>query len=414
MILKKTRGTFIKKSKFIIFILLALSFNSQASDSTQLLLPSGSQFNFEYLGAFRFPTKTFGKSRMAYTNGSFTISPQGKTVFVAGHEQLQSIAEFLIPELKYSNDPSHLAIAPNMQPFSSFLRNSKRLKNPQKLDRITGMEVIEGELFVNAIERYDAPGDNKHTTFIVRRANDLAKSKVDGFFSMKGYAHSAGWITKLPQKWRKVFSATYLNGYAGNYSINSRLSMGPTAFVSNIDAFAGIDEPNGLIPTRTLMNFSIKRPMMKDLYNKTQKNNIWTELSNAYYGFILPNSDKYLVLGNSGGHESGIGYKATQNNGNKCGGACAFDPKDTYNFYWIFDVNDLVSVQNRKKKTYELLPIRYGKLQLPFAPRNNTKNLIGADFDDREGILYIMLADVDRSQSEFEKAPVMLAYKIQP
>jgi hypothetical protein len=414
MILKKPSSSIFRVTAFITVTLLGLTSKSLASDSIQQLLPNDSQFNFEYLGAFRFATQMYGKSRMAYANGSFTISPDGKTVFVAGHDQIQSIGEFLIPELRQSNTPTDLLIAPNLQPFFSFLKNGDRLKNPQKLDRITGMEVIEGELFVNAVEYYDAPGDNKHTTFIVRNANDLAKSKVDGFFSMKGYAHSAGWISKLPQKWREVFSATYLNGYAGNYAINSRLSMGPTAFVSNMDIFAGIDEAGGLIPTRTLMNFSIQRPMIKDLYNKTGNNKIWTEVSNAYYGFILPNDDYYFVIGNSGGHESKIGYKAKQINGHKCGGPCAFDPKDYYNFYWIFDVNDLVAVQDGKKKPYELLPISYGKLQLPFAPTNKTKNIIGADFDDKNGILYIMLADVDRSQSEFEKAPAMLAYKLKP
>jgi len=393
-------------------MLSGLTSKGYASDSTQLLLPNDSQFNFEYLGAFRFPTKMFGKSRMAFANGTFTISSDGKTIFVAGHDQLQSIGEFLIPELRQSDDPTDLLIASNLQPFQSFLKNKWRLKNPQKLDRITGMEVIEGELFVNAVEYYDAPGDNKDTTFIVRDANNLPKSKVDGFFSMKGYAHSAGWITKLPQKWREIFSATYLNGYAANYAINSRLSMGPTAFVSNIDIFAGIDESAGMIPTRTLMDFSIKQPMLKDLYNKSGDNKIWTEVSNAYYGFILPNDDYYFVIGNSGGHESKIGYKAKQINGHNCGGPCAFDPKDYYNFYWIFDVKDFVAVQDGKKKPHEISPANYGKLQLPFAPKNNTKNTIGADFDENNGILYIMLKDVDSSQSQFEKAPVMIAYKL--
>jgi hypothetical protein len=414
MIIKKRSFTTISQTALIIMILLGQSAKSNTSLPTQKLLPDDSKFNFEYLGAFRFSTEMYGKSRMAYANGTFTISPDGKTVFVAGHQQLQSIGEFLLPELRKSDEATDLLIAPNLQPFQSFLNNDWKLKNPQKLDRITGMEVIEGELFVNAVEYYDAPGNNKHTTFIVREANNLAKSKVDGFFSMKGYAHSAGWITKLPQKWREIFSATYLNGYAGNYAINSRLSMGPSAFVSNIDIFAGVDESKGMIPTRTLMNFSIKHPMLHDLYNKSGNNKIWTEVSNAYYGFILPNNDSYLVIGNSGGHESKIGYKAKQINGHECGGPCAFDPKDYYNFYWIFDANDFVAVQEGKKKAYELLPAMYGKLQLPFAPKNKTKNIIGADFEHKNGILYIMLEDVDNSQSEFEKAPAMLAYKLMP
>ena len=395
-------------------ILVGILLNGHASETTDQLLPDDSTFNFEYLGAFRFPIKVFGSSRMSYPNGTFTVSPNGKTVFVAGHNQNQSIAEFLIPELRLTKNPSELLIAANVQPFHPFLRNTKRLENPQKLDRISGMEVIEGELFVNALEYYDAPADNTHTTFIVRDANNLAGAKVDGFFTLRGHAHSAGWMSKLPSKWKGVFSASYLNGYAPNYAINSRLSMGPTAFVSNIDIFAGIDEPGGLIPTRSLMDSSIKHPMVQDSYNKSGENRIWTEISEAFYGFIIPNTNYYLVIGNSGGHESKIGYKITQSNGKKCGGPCAFDHKDYYNFYWVFDVNDFVAVRDGKKKSYELLPIKYGKLQLPFAPGDNTRNIIGADFDEKTGNLYIMLKDVDRSQSQFEKAPVMLAYETMP
>jgi hypothetical protein len=351
---------------------------------------------------------------MSYTNGTFAVSPNGNSVFVAGHNQFQSIGEFLVPEFRQTDDPSKLLIAKNIQPFNSFLSNKKRLNNPQNLNRISGMEIIEGELFVNAIEYYDAAGDNTHTTFIIRDAYNLKESKIDGFFTMKGLAHVAGWMSKLPKKWQETFDATYLNGYASNYAINSRLSMGPTAFVSNIDIFAGIDEAGGLIPTKTLMNFSVNRPMIDDLYNKTGTNKIWTEISNAFYGFILPDNDSYLVIGNSGGHESKIGYKAKQINGNKCAGPCAFDPKDYYNFYWIFDVNDFISVKNGVKRHHKILPVTSGKLHLPFKPGNNTKNIIGADFNEKTGILYIMLKDVDKTQSIYEKAPVMLAYKIKP
>ncbi|MBU3005718.1 hypothetical protein [Paraglaciecola arctica] len=350
---------------------------------------------------------------MSYINGSFAISPKGNTLFTVGHEHHQAIAEFSIPDLKITENTKSLNLATNIQKFTSILLNKTRINNSQKLNRITGLEVIEGELFVNAVEHYDAPGDNYLTTFIVRDAYNLSKAQVDGFFSLGGKAHSSGWISKLPDKWQDVFKASYLHGYAANYSINSRFSMGPTAFSSYIDNFAGIDVKDGLIPTRPLMDFSIKRPIVEDLYNKSKKNKMWTEVSNAYYGFILPNSNEYLVLGNSGGHDSGIGYKATQTNGNVCGGPCVFDPKDYYNFYWIFNVNDFVSVQNGKKKTYELLPISYGKLQLPFAPKNNTKNIVGADFDEKSQRLYIMLENVDSSQSRFEIAPVMLVYSLQ-
>ena len=370
--------------------------------------------NFEYIGAFRFPIQTIGGSRLAYINGNFAINPQSNSVFITGHEYHQAIAEFMILVLKQEKNPAKLNLAENLQVFSPILLNESRLKNSQGLNRISGMEIIEGELFVNAVEYYDAPANNTETTFIIRDIYDLKKSKIDGLFNLEGKAHSAGWMTKLSGKLRSVFAASYLHGYAGNIPINSRLSMGPSAFVSYIDSFAGIDEHDGLIPTRKLMDFSIHKPMIKDLYNKAGNNNIWTEVSSAYYGFIVPNTDYYLVLGTSGGHESGLGYKAKQINGHQCGGPCAIDPDDYYNFYWIFNVNDFVDVKNKKKKPWELSPQYYGKLNMPFSPKKKAINLIAADFDDKNQILYILLENIDKSQSNYEIAPVMLAYKLKP
>lgn len=376
------------------------------------LLPNVDNVDFTYQGAFRFSTKIIGHSRMSYATGPFTINSSGDSFFAVGHAQEQALAEFLIPTLSKSKNPKELAIANPIQKFTHILKYENRIKNPQKNDRITGMEVIEGELFVNAVEYYDAPGDNTDTTFIVREANNLASSKVDGFFKLRGRAHAAGWISKLPTKWKTEFSASYLMGYANNYAINSRLSMGPSAFVSYLDNYAGIDESGGMIVNTTLLDYSLKNPLREDLYNTTLKNDVWTDESSAVYGFILPNTDYYLVLGYSGGHKSGIGYKIKQNNGNVCGGPCAKDAGDYYNHYWIYDVNDLVKVQQKKLKPWQPEPIIYGKLTLPFQPKNGIKRMIGADFDDKNGKLYMLLEHVDHSQSEFEAAPVMIVYDL--
>lgn len=385
---------------------------AQSLEMEEKLIPEFNGFDFEYLGAFRFPVNTFGGSRLAYINGNFAINEKNNSVLIVGHQWHQAIAEFSIPEFKKEKNVTSLDISQNMQAFTSILLDETRLENPQGLNRVSGMEIIEGELFVNAVEYYDAPADNTQSTFIVRDIQNLKKSKVDGVFTLQGTAHSAGWMSRLPKKWSDIFVATYLHGYAGNIPINARLSMGPTAFISFIDGLAGINEHDGLIPTRTLMDFSIHKPMIKDLYNKSGENKTWTELSEAYYGFIVPNTDYYLVLGTSGGHDSGVGYKAKQTNGHVCGGPCAIEPSDYYNFYWLFDVNDFVKVKDKIKNPWELLPTHFGKLNLPFAPKSGGKNLISADFDEKNTTLYLLLADADKSQSKYEAAPLMLAYKL--
>ena len=51
---------------------------------------------------------------------------------------------------------------------------------------------------------------------------------------------------------------------------------------------------------------------------------IWNFLSEAVYGFIVPGTSTFAVFGSSGGVNSGIGYKLTQDNGNLCEGYCSY------------------------------------------------------------------------------------------
>ena len=368
---------------------------------------------FTYQGAFRFSTETNGDSRMSYANGPFTVLPNGKDFYIVGHAQHQAIAEFTAPELAKTRRAPKLPFAIVKQPFVNILKNGSRIKNPQKLDRISGMDIIEGELFANAVEYYDAPGDNTDTTFIIRDPENLKSSKVDGFFRLQGRAHGAGWISEIPDTASGKFPGTYLLGYTNNYAINSRFSIGPSAFISNIDGFAGLDDKNGVIPAHALMDFSIKTPIHPDQYNESKKNDVWTEVSYAAYGFIEPTGKYYVLVGNSGGHHSSIGYKIKPKNGKQCGGPCAFNAKDYYNYYWIFAVEDLLAVQNKERFPSAIQPVKVGKLDVPFQPHNGKlKKVIGADFDYVNNKLWMLIENVDYSQSEFETAPVMVVYDL--
>ncbi len=376
-------------------------------------IPLTDDIHLEYQGAFRFSVNDVGASRMPFTNGVFAIAPNGTDFFASGHAQMQGIAEFTMPALEKSQSVKKLPFAKIKQPFVQYIKNPKKLKNSQNLDTISGMELIEGELFVNAVEYYDAPADNTHTTFIIRKPANLKQSKVNGFFKLQGRVNAAGWMSKIPDIVKSEFPGSYIVGNASNVPINTRLSIGPSAFASNIDALAGVEKKGGAIPTFEMMNFSVNSPLHPDQYNKSKKNDVWTEVSYAAYGFIEPNGKYYIIVGHSGGHNSSIGYKIKQNNGKKCGGPCSKDYKDNYNYYWIFDVKDLVKAKNGELLPTKIRPIKYGKLDMPFQPKNGIlRKVIGADFDPEHNNLWFLLENVDHTQSKYEAAPVMAVYKL--
>jgi len=59
----------------------------------------------------------------------------------------------------------------------------------------------------------------------------------------------------------------------------------------------------------------------------------------------LTGTRTYAVFGYSSGHNSGIDYKATQDDGAACHGPCSYEAADIDNYYWLFDMNDLMAVK---------------------------------------------------------------------
>jgi hypothetical protein len=370
-------------------------------------LPKANIQNLTYIGGFRLPLTESGESRIAYSEGTFTLATDRNSFFIVGHAHHQAIAEFSLPKITKTNDLDKMSMAKIIQPFSKVLTRSKT-GNKDELNSITGLEYIQGQMWLNAVERYDANANARATSLVIRDASNLKSTNIDGYYSLKGRAHAAGWVSAIPPEWQKSLGAEYITGYASNPSINSRLSIGPTAFTFYPFSILDSETKTGFIPTEALMDFSLKTPLNADRYNDSRKNNIWTEVSAAVYGFIIPGTQTYFVIGRSGGHKSGIGYKATQDNGNLCSGPCSKKHKDNYNYYWMWSVNDLEQVRQEQRLPHEPKPYEYGY----FDKARKSWRIIGADYDKESGYVYVLYESKDRKQSKYEAAPLMLVYKV--
>jgi hypothetical protein len=370
-------------------------------------LPAFDMDSLTYKGAFRIPIATSGDSRMAYSQGTFALASDSQSIFVTGHIHHQAIGQLSIPKILDNQNITELQMAKVLQPFSKILGRAVT-GNKQGIDKITGLEHISGQLIVNGVEYYDADANATDTTLIVRESSKLSTSKVDGFFRLKGGAHAAGWISIIPQEWRSIFAAKFMSGFASNYAINGRNSIGPTAFTFFPEALLDSTESSGAIITEQFLGYSLEHPLHTDRYNSSGRNNLWTEVSTAIYGFIVPGTSSYLVLGNSGGHNSGIDYKIRQDNGKLCGGPCSKKAADNYNYFWIWDVFDMVKVAKGELQPYQLRPVKYGF----FDNKRSNWRLIGADYDSVNSLLYIMYKGRDKNQSKYERSPLMVVYHV--
>jgi hypothetical protein len=366
--------------------------------------------DFEYAGAFRLPADRFGVSELNFSGGPLEVGATGDSLFLVGHSHQQAIAEFAMPELVVSETLGDLAMSgPPLQTFVTVLERVSG-GNPEELNTVTALDLAGSALVVHAIEYYDAPADNTETTLVVRDASDIAGSVVDGFFGLEGGAHAAGWISDVPPEWQAALGGAQIAGGSSGWPIISRLSVGPSAFVFDRDAIANPASTPGRVPTRALLDYDLGQPIHDDLMNERGGNDLWTHLSRAVFGFIVPGTRTYVTLGQSGGHaDTGVCYKCVPiGETAECGGYCSVDPEDYSVYYWFYDVEDLVSVAEGRAAPHELRPYAHGPIEIPF----DRDQIGGGAYDAASGLLYLTVQAADDGQGEYANPPVIVAYRI--
>ncbi len=402
-------------ARFVMFV--AAVFTAQTAwaecvidDSSNVRsLPLASIDNLEYVGGFTLPADTFGQSSM---NGASPIMEKfGNSLFIAGHVSDDAIAEFAVPELVNSTNINDLnsAGAP-VQNFSTVL-NRAPSGNGEGIDQINGLEVFGGQLIVNGIEYYDGSADNTDTTLVVSNASDIAGSSIKGYHRLPGGAKAAGWITELPAQWQTELGRTHIVGSSSGDPIKSRHSIGPSAYTVNANEIVSATSTGEAIASTKLLEFTLDNPLHEDLYNSTRQNDIWTHSAKAVFGFVVPGTRTYATFGSLTGGESGLGYKITQDNGNLCPGYCSYEAGDRYNYYWFWDMNDLLDVKAGAKESYSVRPYAYGKFNVPFQGSGHNE-IAGGSFDTTENILYFSIDKANNTLGRYSNPPVIAAYRI--
>ena len=406
--------------------------------------------DMKYQGAVRFQRGVFGKSKLAYSNGVIAYNKDNNSFFIGGHNVQGGICEFAIPPLVISPNTADLEVGANLQGFITPLATLVE-KNTEGLNKIGGMEYINGELLVHAYTYYDANTPNTDTSLVIRNAGDIEISKIDGFFKFSGAAHEVLWISPIPNEYQQALGGDYISGASSAIPINGRSSMGPSAFSFNSKDIIGTAKTDGNIVSNKLLDFSLKHVIadnelgwlpyaewsgdiqynysgprkpgedFQKLYDASLvgKNPIWTSNTRANYGLIIPGTKTYAVFGSTGMFDSGGGYKIMQDNGKMCGGQCSAKVLDTHNRYWLFNVDDLIAVKNGTKEAHEVKPYERGRFTTPYESITardtgmvSKPRLSGGTYDIENGIIYLTLSRADYVSSIWDHMPVVLAYKV--
>ncbi len=375
-----------------------------------------------YAGAFRVSSAEHGESSSNYAVGTLGFHATHRSLYLAGHAQQNAIAEFAIPDTLGMGDVvDELPIVDTpLQGFRNVLGATPN-GNPDGMDRVTGLYVQDGHLVVQANRWYDASGRARDTTLLV--VDGDLQGTVIGYFELDGAARSAGFIAPIPAEWRERLGGPALAGWASNYSIVGRYSVGPSLFAfdpSDLTARATEPAAEGPIAARAWMEFphaggafladdALARQC--DLVDGVTScdgvaSSLWNHLSRAMYGFVVPGTRTYAVFGSTGGLETGIGYKIDQDNGNRCGGYCAYGADDYTNYYWLFDLDELIAAASPS----EPRPYDYGAWELPFDD-GGSHRIAGGAWDPDERVLYLSLGGAGQVGT-YDRPPLIVAYRL--
>ncbi|WP_340200004.1 hypothetical protein [Ascidiimonas sp. W6] len=190
-------------------------------------------------------------------------------------------------------------------------------------------------------------------------------------------------------------------------SIISRYSYGPSLFTFNHkDLLLNAAESAGAIKTTPFMNFSFGDENYITPRSDDSGQDLWNYLSKGIYGFIILGTKTFAVFGSTGGITSGIGYKTTQDNGNLRGGYCSYQASDNYNYYWFFDVEEILSAEN----VYDPRPYAYGEFLISFDDFGANR-IIGGTFDHKSNMLYLALKSAGRV-GQYDRPPLIVGYRV--
>ena len=373
--------------------------------------------DISYLGAFALSPDSFGQSSANWSNG--VIHVEDDRFYITGHNHHDNIAEFNLPPLTDGNGLVDLQVANQSRQNFAPIYNASRLNNWENHDYISGLYEHNGALVVNSFEYYDAPADNRLTTSVIRDAANLQDSEIMGLHALEGAARAAGWISEIPEHWQALLGGTHISGNSSGFPIISRLSVGPSAFVFDIDSVVSKSSPDQ-VNTEEVLGFTLTSPLHEDLYNESGENSIWTHISEVRYGFIVPGTATYMTIGVSGGHSSGVAYKPIQEDGFECPGFCPQASKDFQNYYWLWDVNDMVRVRRGQLSPNDLKPYRFGPLGMPSwisandssKTYNQLSRIGGASYDQNKNILYVSVLNALRDQNGDVNPPLVVGYQI--
>ena len=370
-----------------------------------------------YIGGFKVTPSinglnTDGESvKIASSEARIAYKPSNHSLFItsqaAGRDNDSIINISLPTDGNLTTDPLTFPEANSiLQGWTTVMNNGRLPTTPNTYDDLGGLfyNADEDALYGTMYQSYSGGSGVSDGFFKIVDASNIGTSVVQGAWQVTGHDQASNWISELPQEWKFELGVTHIHGNGAGMSNQQRYSRGPSAWLTDHSAIDFSGSYNEILQTKLMSfpygqfgdpglgtaiygDFTHTRSNYNEYNNAANDgsaytyadeivvanpaNNIWTRMSSAGGGFIIPGTRSYCAIGQLTGGVSGGGYKVTfryeygtttplasEYTG---GGPSSADPDDHLPYYWLFDMVEMRDATDKSA----VLPYSFG--QLPFA-----------------------------------------------
>lgn len=389
----------------------------------------GNLVTLTYVGAFKGPGTSITWTNV---NGHIGYNPDNDSLFLNGDD----VGEISIPTIVNDADHTNLNRGTELQAQVDVL---SKVSNPEGLTSTLGFQYIAGtppELLITAVDFFDSPANNRDSLIILRDADDLASGTYEGIYHLgsglnigEGAARTAAWYSPIPPGLQGELGGNLIGGAGNTLSIVGRWPVGHSLYVwtySHGDTIAGD------ISVSAKMDFDLTNPIVSGWDNTdpcctnpddeatlpftNPPPRMFSWISRAFWGGIIPGTRTYAVFGMSGGHNSSICYKCKPCTDETCTahkdaytGYAATNDEDNYEYYWLYSLDEILAAD----EIYNITPYEYGTwdaLQYDPGADPDTDGIRGAAIDEANGRLIITL--VNGPPVGLEEEPIFLVFDL--
>jgi hypothetical protein len=346
-------------------------------------LPRVQKEHLVYEGSFQFP-HIDAPDRYGYGGRALAFNPDRGTLYMAGHDQRQTVVEFAIPALRKPGE--ELLNVTTVQPFADVTDGKwNHIDRSRVYAKVGGILPWQDKLIVSMYQFYDAAGQQRRSHFVSGRDLSIADDAQGPFTVGKlkaGYV--SGYMTAVPKAWQAALGGPALTGNCC-LSIISRTSYGPAISVFEPND-VGTKDP---VPATPLLYYPADRPLApysgvaNPLFNATTK----------VGGVVFPDGTRSVLFFGLHGLGKACYSNPTNPHCTLSDGtyAASYLAPPMVSQVWAYDANDLADVKKGKRKAWDVQPYATWTFDFPINPGRN--EISGAAYDPATGRIFLSQAN---------------------